>query len=102
MIGNLKIEANQLDKRLQKPFCLPPGQTQEQSKVESSLHRDIRVATLTSAAAVFLGSPRVDRLGREPYGEAPTPYQATIIGRPVGDAVASLVVGVDLGPFSHP
>ncbi len=92
MIGNLHIQPNQLDKRLQKTFCLPPRQTQEQPQVKSGLHRDIRIATLATAAAVFLGRPGVDRLGREPNGKASTPYQGTIIGRPVGDAVASLVI----------
>ncbi len=102
MIGHLHIEANQLDKRLHKTFGLPPWQTQEQAQVKSSLHRDIRVATLAASAAVLLGSPGRDRLGREPYSEASTPYQATIVGRPVRDAVASLVIRVDLRPLRHP
>ncbi len=102
MVGNLHIEANQLDKRLHKTFGLPPWQTQEQAQVKSSLHRDIRVATLAASAAVLLGSPGRDRLGREPHGQTSTPYQALIAGRPVGDAVASFVIRVDLRPFSHP
>ena len=102
MIGNLHIEANQLDKRLYKTFGLSSRQTQEQAQVKSSLYCDIRVATLATAAAVFLWRPGRDRLGREPYRQAPPPYQALIVGRPVGDAVASFVIRVDLRSFSHP
>ncbi len=102
MIGNLKMEVKQLHQRLQKTLCLPPGQTQEQPKVKGSLDRDIRVPTLAATAAGFLGCSAIDRLGREPYCQASTLDQATIVGWPVGDAVASLVIRVDLRPLRHP
>ena len=101
MIRNLQIEANQLNERLQKTFCLSPGQTQEQPQVKSRLNSDIRVAMLATAPAGFLRRPGVDRLGREPYGQTATPHQATIVGRPVGDAVKTFVIRVDLGPLCH-
>jgi len=41
MIGNLKVETNQLHKRSQETFCLSPGQTQEQPEIKGSLDRNI-------------------------------------------------------------
>lgn len=101
MIGNIKIEADERDKRSHKPFGLSPGQTQEQPKVKGSLDRDIGVPTLATPEAGLARFPGFDRLGREPYGQASTLDQATIVGRPVRDAIASLVAGVDLRPFRH-
>ena len=102
MIGNLKMGAKELHKRLYQILCLPPRQTQEQPKVQASLDRNNRVPTLPAAAAGFLGGPRVDRLGREQYGQASALDQATIVRWSIGDAVASLVIRVDLRPLPHP
>src|SRR5215469_12050066 len=102
MVRDGEVEAKQVDDGADQPFGLPQRQSKHCPQGQRRRNRQGRIARLTAAGGAWLGPPGRDRLFAEPYRQAATLAQGSIIFRPVshpilllGDVMTAIGIGLE-------
>jgi hypothetical protein len=96
VVRHREVETQQLQEGADQPLRLAQRQAEHRPQGQRRRDRQRGVARLPATAGAGLGAPRLNRLRREPHGQAAAGTQAGVVLGPVGHPV--LLLGDVMAP----
>ncbi len=92
VVGRVEVGVHRGEDRPHKALRLAQGQTEDKSKRQRGLDREIRESLLPAGLTGRRRSPRGPRVGRKPQRHVASLHERALVRRPIPDAVFRLVL----------